>query len=198
MTASSKPRPLNRLSPALKRRFKIAWHLMPAVVQYALKPFIIRAEERESLEGAEVRIAGCVVARSEADCQGRAMVADVGGGSFGAILLKSNTAEIPEGPAVAIICHELAHALQHMDYGEREWLANDTETELSAWLQALVWLTFHAQRYERHYEGIDEAISYGLSQVDELVETWGRERAIRRRGGRRRAPSRVPLRVQLP
>lgn len=189
----SRPKPLKRLSPTLKRRFDIAWQLMPSLVQHALKPFIIRVEERESLEGAEVQIGGRVVATSEADCPGRAMIAEVDGQWFGAMLLKSDTAVIPEGPAVAIICHELAHALQHMDYGEREWLANESETELSAWFHALAWLTFHAQRYERHYEGINAAIAYALEQVDELVGTWARERAVPRiQRGRKRGsvPSR--------
>ncbi|MET0399074.1 MAG: hypothetical protein ABW277_19935 [Longimicrobiaceae bacterium] len=181
MTGSSNPRPIRRLSPALKRRFRIAWRLMPDVVQEALHPYVIRVEERATLAGAEIRVGGQVVATSDVDAQGRAMIAYIDGRMYGAVLLRSDTAQIPEGPAVAIICHELAHCLQHLDCGEREWLANESETELSAWFQALAWLTFHAQRYERHYEGLDEAISYGLGCVDELGDAWGAER---RRGRR--------------
>lgn len=60
------------LSPEPRRRFNVAWRLMPTVVQDALEPYLRPVEERENLEGEVYRWKG----REVRDPRGRARLRD--------------------------------------------------------------------------------------------------------------------------
>lgn len=157
---------MRRLLPLeLRRRFDIAWGMLPRPVQERLRRFICSVRAVKTLKGAVVRCADGSVFYSEQD--GAAWFAYDGTTSRRRgflLILKSFEAE-PEAFAVATILHELAHAVQYEEQAWETTQIREERSEAAAWLQAAAWAAHCLDGYARAADVADMAVDLALPEL---------------------------------
>jgi len=174
----------NYLSGELRRRFGIAWRILPVTVRLQLKEVLVSVKPAKSLEGVGVRRANGSIIRSEQDAGAWFLPDPTGDRKRGFIIVHSDfggeNKESDEISAVITILHELAHAIQYI---ENDWdkytkaqskdIWEEYRYEVAAWLQAGCWLARDRSFYKPARFGASLALSLAN---DELLE-WKRKAA---------------------
>lgn len=137
------------LSPELRRRFDIAWRILPETVREDLKSFIHYVRSARSLAEAQIVCADGTLIRSEQDVGGWFVIDRSSSSAPGHIFLNSDFENGPEALAVLTILHELAHAVEYL---EDDWHAGSRAEHLSdaaAWFQVAAWVARDTSKYAK-------------------------------------------------
>lgn len=174
----------NYLSGEIRRRFNIAWKILPETVRLRLKEVLVSIKPAASLEGVGVRRANGSIIRSEQDAGAWFLADPTGDQDRGFIFVNSGFGEgdkeSDEIAAVITILHELAHAIQYI---ENDWdkfteaQSKDTweeyRYEVAAWLQAGSWLA----RDQSFYKPARFGARMALSLANDEFLKWKRREA---------------------
>src|SRR5256885_13102744 len=105
------------LPPELRRRFELAWRILPHPVRERLRAFIRSVRAVESGKAARVRWSDGTICTSAEEFGGWFIFDPTSSPVCGHIFLNVDFQEGNEAPAVLTILHELAHAYEHMEDG---------------------------------------------------------------------------------
>ncbi len=133
-------------STVLKERFEKAWAILPVSERERLRSFIRYVDEVEVLEGTYVygvREAGKGVERIMGPLEvgtGYTAFMTLGSKDVADVILPSDPlASYDEAAALAIILHELAHAVDYLNYPNEAIKRSWYRSEVHAWTQVIAW-----------------------------------------------------------
>ena len=155
-------------SESIRNRFKTAWNYLPRHVQNTLRAFIRYVREVPTIAGSKLYVrdstTGCreIIDGPLDEGTGYTFYGDLGTRKICDVLLPTKPlAQYPNGDAIAIILHELAHAydyaLHHREVANR----SDYESERLAWDQAAKW----AAATERDPELLKQIEEYAVKAM---------------------------------
>jgi hypothetical protein len=156
------------LSSELRRRFDIAWRILPEPVRDDLKGFIHRVRSAASLEGVQVIGKNGEVYNSHQDAGGWFVMDWSTPASPGHVFINAAFEDGPEACAVLTILHEFAHAIEHAEDDWRAGCRLEHRSEAAAWLQAAAW----AARDTSGYEEAATIARMALTYADEELRQW--------------------------
>lgn len=166
------------LSPELRRRFDLAWFMVPARIQERLEALIRSVRAVDSIEGTVVRLADGSRETLDQKAQAVFLLDTTAEPACAWVLLRTCYETISPVEAIGGILHELAHAALCLDDGPRAEIQPEGRAEAAAWLLAATWATHGCLHYEIGYNTACLAM---VRAVDELQE-WPdfTERDVRR------------------
>mgnify|MGYP000913344177 CR=1 FL=1 len=154
------------LPKELRRRFDIAWRLVPSSFHAEIKRFIKTVKAVPTLQGVNVQCRDGTL-RMSSEEGGGWFVADASScPTIGYIFLHIDFQDGPEVPAILTILHELAHAVEYL---EDDWKAEsreDRDSEIAAWLQVGAW----AARNLAHYDEAFAIVTMSREMADEEIQ----------------------------
>ena len=160
----------------LRRRYDIAWKILPDDVRDELRAFIINIKAVTSMEGASIKRADGEVIVSGHKALGWYIPDESAGRGY--IRLCTDLEETDEPQAVCHILHEFAHAHEHQYDNWRAESRWPDRSELAACAQVAAWA---ARDYSNsHVGGYENASSVALLAIlmakEEWKSWWKRER----------------------
>lgn len=175
---------MRRYLPAeLRRRFDIAWKMLPEDVSDRLRRYIADVRSVESLKGASVRLKAGALVVSEDEGDGWFVPDEAAGRGF--IRLREGLQDDPdEVPAVFTVLHECAHALEYLEDDWRAGARWPDRSETAACAQAMAWAARDASKpYAGGYERASSVALLALLYAEHEWKAWRRrERGLNEPG----------------
>ena len=156
----------------MKRRFKIAWAILPDAIQNDLKPFIKDIRMVSSLIGTQIRHTNGEVTTSEKDGSGWCVPDPQGKCVY--IRLHQDLQDIDEFATVYVMLHEIAHALEFLQ--DDEWridIRSEARSEFAADMQVAAWAARNAYRaYDGGYKYAKEIAALAIDHAKNHLLAW--------------------------
>lgn len=166
---------MRRYLPAeLRRRFDIAWKMLPEDVSDRLRRYIADVRSAESLKGASVRLkAGALIVSKE---EGNGWFVPDEGAGRGFIRLREGLQDDPdEVPTVFTVLHECAHALEYLEDDWRAEVRWPDRSETAACAQAMAWAARDASKPSAGgYERASSVALLALLHAEHEWKAWRR------------------------
>ena len=156
------------LKGELRRRFALAWFMVPEDARERLEPFLRSVRAVTSIRGTRLRLADGT--RATVDEEGEAVLLsdETSTPSRGWLLVRRHAARVPEVPVIGMFLHELAHALYRLEDAPRTAIQPEDRAEAAAWLLAASWAAHGALGYRK---GLD-LVCFAMNQADEDLKGW--------------------------
>lgn len=156
------------LKGELRRRWEIAWFMVPNGARDRLKPYLRSIRAVHSIRGTRLRLYDGT--RATFVEEGEAVLAsdETVTPPRGWLLIRKHAARVQEIAVVAMFLHELAHALYRIEDGPRAMLLPEAQTEAAAWLLAASWAAHGAL----FYRGGLDVVCYAMNRADDELGQW--------------------------
>lgn len=171
------------LSPQLRRRFDLAWFMVPARTQDRLGQLIRSVRAVDSIAGTVIRLTDGSRERLERDGQAVFLLDTTAEPQRARLLLRTQFETMPTVEAVGGILHELAHGALALDDGPRASIQPEGRAEAAAWMLAATWAAHGCLHYEVGYNTACHAMVRAMDEIERWPEFTERDvrRAIRAR-----------------
>lgn len=162
------------LPPELRRRFVIAWKILPEDVRDRLSRYIVDVRSVVSMKGASVKLRSGGLIESGEEANGWFVPDEAAGRGF--IRLRDALQDDhDEVETVFTILHELAHAVEHL---EDDWRASARwadRSETAACAQVMAWAARDASNpYTGGYERASAVAVMALLMAQHEWKKWRR------------------------
>lgn len=160
----------------LRRRFDIAWKMVPDFLRHRLRRYIVDVRSVDSMKGASVKLKGGSSISSEQEANAWFVQDEKAGRGF--IRLRNVLQDDPdEIETVFAVLHELAHAVEYLEDDRRAAARCEDRSETAACSQAMAWAARAASNnYGGGYERASEVALMALLVAEDEGKKWRRRK----------------------
>lgn len=166
------------LSPELRRRFDLAWFMVPVQMRVRLAQLIRSVRAVDSIAGTVVRLADGTRETLEREGQAVFLLDTTAAPERAWLLLRTYQETIPAAHAIAAMLHELAHGALFLDDGRRAEIQPEGRAEAAAWMLAATWAAHGCLHHEIGYDIACHALASAVYEIQQWPELT--ERDVRR------------------
>ena len=166
------------LSPELRRRFDIAWFMVPVRMRVRLAQLIRSVRAVDSIAGTVVRLADGTRETLEHEGQAVLLLDTTIEPERAWLLLRTYHETIPAAHSIAVMLHELAHGALFLDDGRRAGIQPEARAEAAAWMLAATWAAHGCLHHSIGYDIACYAMACAVFEVQRWPELT--ERDVRR------------------
>ena len=154
------------LKGELRRRFRLAWLMVPLAVQDRLGTLIRSVRAVDAGKSMSLRLHNGQRVDLEADTAAAFLCDETATPPRGWLLVRERFAREPETLTIAVLLHEIAHASFRLEDDTRAAIQPTTRAEAAAWLQAAAWAAHGCLDYERGLGVVCYAIDHAVRYLD--------------------------------
>lgn len=152
----------------LRRRFHLAWFMVPFQVQDRLRALIRSVRAVDEVAGTVLRLDSGLRVVLEEDAEAAFLCDETASPPRGWLLVRERFAGVSETVTIAVFLHEIAHASYRLEDDTRALILPIARAEAAAWLQAAAWAAHGCLDYEW---GLDVAC-YAMDRADRELNHW--------------------------
>lgn len=163
------------LSPELRRRFDLAWFMVPARMQERLAQLIRSVRAVDAIAGTVVRLANGTRETLEREGQAVLLLDTTAAPERARLLLRTYHETIPPAHAISAMLHELAHGALFLDDGRRAGIQPEARAEAAAWMLAATWAAHGCLHHEIGYDIVCHAMTCAFFEIQRWPELTERD-----------------------